>query len=175
MSEIQIINPCTYPHWDDLLLTHPETTFFQTAAWAKVLSESYDYKPLYFTILEDGRLAGLVPIMEINSVLTGRRGVSLPFTDECHPIAKNDEYFETVMNTISDYGNRAGWKFVQIRGGQDYFKQAPANTIYCRHTLKLSSDVDLIFKGFKGSVKRNIKRAQKEHIQVRISNTGDVY
>ena len=174
MSDIQIINPCTYPHWDELLETNDQTTFFHTAAWAKVLSESYGYKPLYFAIIEDGYLIGLVPIMEIDSVLTGRRGVSLPFTDECHPIAKNDKYFETVMNTISQYGKKAGWKYIQIRGGQDHFRQAPANTIYCQHTLKLSTDLDLIFKGFKGSVKRNIKRAQKEQIQVRISNTGDV-
>jgi len=173
MAEVQIIDPTAYPHWDDLLLTHPETTFYHTAAWAKVLSESYGYKPLYFTMVEDDGLAGLIAVMEINSPFTGKRGVSLPFTDECHPIAKNDEYFETMMNSISDYGKRAAWKIVQIRGGQDHFRQAPANTIYCQHTLKLSSDVDLIFKGFKSSVKRNIKRAQKEHIQVSISNAGD--
>ena len=77
------------------------------------------------------------------------------------------------MKTISEYGKKAGWKFIQIRGGQDHFRQTPAKPIYCQHTLKLSTDLDLIFKGFKGSVKRNIKRAQKEQIQVRISNTGD--
>ena len=173
MAEIQIIDPTAYPNWDDLLLTHPETTFFHTAAWARVLSESYGYKPLYFTMVEDDGLAVLIAVMEISSPFTGKRGVSLPFTDECHPIAKNDAYFDIVMKRISEYGNRAGWKHIQIRGGQDYFKQAPANTIYCQHTLKLSSNTDLIFKGFKDSVKRNIKRAQKKQIQLRISKTND--
>jgi len=173
MTDVQIINPTSYLPWDDLLLTHPDTTFFHTSAWARVLSESYGYTPLYFTIIEDGRLAGLFPVMEVDSLLTGRRAVSLPFTDECNPIAKNDENFETVMNIIAKYGKKAGWKYIQIRGGQEYFRQIQPNDIFRKHTLKLSSDVDLIFKGLKGSVKRNIKRAQKEQIQVRISNTVD--
>jgi hypothetical protein len=40
MSDIQIINPCSYPHWDSLLETSDQTTFFHTAAWAKVLREA---------------------------------------------------------------------------------------------------------------------------------------
>jgi hypothetical protein len=73
MTEIQIINPIEYPGWDELLLTSTQSTFFHTSAWAKVLSESYKYKPLYFTIIEKGMLSALIPVMEINSFLTGKR------------------------------------------------------------------------------------------------------
>ena len=42
---ISIINPIKHPDWDDLLLTADRATFFHTTAWARVLSESYGYKP----------------------------------------------------------------------------------------------------------------------------------
>ena len=62
---LEIINPIDYPNWDELLLTNDQTTFFHTSDWAKVLCESYRYKPLYFTVIEDGKLSALIPIMEI--------------------------------------------------------------------------------------------------------------
>ena len=89
---IQIINPIDYPDWDDLLLTNGQTTFFHTAAWARVLSVSYQYRPLYFTVIENGKLSALIPIMEVSSLLTGKRAVSLPVTDECHAITQNVEW-----------------------------------------------------------------------------------
>ena len=69
---LQILNPLTYPNWDELLLTHEDYSFFHTTAWARVLHESYGYKPLYFTAIENGRLSALIPVMEVNSFITGK-------------------------------------------------------------------------------------------------------
>jgi hypothetical protein len=68
---LQIINPITYPGWDDLLLSTPDCSFFHSSAWARVLAESYSYTPKYFTMMDDGRLVALIPVMEVNSFLTG--------------------------------------------------------------------------------------------------------
>jgi len=71
---LEILNPLTYPNWDDLLLTHADYSFFHTTAWARVLHESYGYEPLYFTATENGRLSALIPVMEVNSFITGKPG-----------------------------------------------------------------------------------------------------
>ena len=83
---IEIINPIEYPNWDELLLTSDQSIFFQTSAWARVLCESYNYTPLYFITKDNGRLTSLIPVMEVSSFITGKRGISLPFTDYCPPI-----------------------------------------------------------------------------------------
>ena len=82
---LQIINPLEYPGWDELLLGTDGYSLFHSSSWARVLHESYRYKPLYFTCIENGKLSALIPMMEVISFLTGRRGVSLPFTDCCQP------------------------------------------------------------------------------------------
>ena len=109
MAEIQILDPTTYQGWDDLLLTNPQSSFFHTAAWAKVLHNSYGYKPLYFAQIENDQLQGLLAVMEINSFLTGRRGVSLPFTDHCPVIARDKQAFFHMFKFILEYGSRHGW------------------------------------------------------------------
>ena len=86
---MQPLNPLKYPKWDETLLNTEGSSFFHTSNWARVLHESYNYTPLYFAELQDNRFSHLIPIMEVNSLLTGKRGVSLPFTDNC-PIIMDD-------------------------------------------------------------------------------------
>ena len=113
----QIIDPTIYPGWDDLIRSSPRSTFFHTSSWARVLSESYGYTPFYFTIIENGKLRVLFPFMEVNSFLTGRRGVSLPFTDYCEPIVEEDRESVDLFNSIVEYGKKRGWKYIELRGG----------------------------------------------------------
>jgi hypothetical protein len=163
---IDIINPCTHPHWDDLLHTHPKTTFFHTAAWANVLSESYNYKPLYFTIIENGKLVGLIPVMEINSVFTGKRGVSLPFTDICHPIAAADDIFREILDCITLYGKRSGWKYFELRGGKVFLNDVPSFADHFTHIISLTGDEAQLNKSFRDSTRRNIKKAVREKVDI---------
>lgn len=168
---IQIINPTEYPQWDDLLLPNHRSSFFLTAAWAKVLSESYNYKPLYFAVVDNGKLNSLVPLMEIKSLLTGKRGVSLPFTDECPCIFAGKDYYTAVMEGLIKYGKQAEWKHIELRWPCRYFSKQPFCSSYLTHSLDLTQGEKNIFKNFRGSNRRNIKKAQKERMHVNISNS----
>jgi hypothetical protein len=114
---LQIINPIDYPGWDDLLLSHPGYSFFHSSAWARVLFESYRYTPKYFSIIDEGKLLALIPVMEVNSFLTGRRGVSLPFTDYCEPIYNGNIGFVHLLNQVIEFGRKHGWKYIELRVG----------------------------------------------------------
>ena len=173
IMNIQIINPIEYPNWDELLLTNEQTTFFHTAAWARVLHESYNYKPLYFTAIEDGKLSALIPIMEINSFLTGKRGVSLPFTDESRPIAKNEVLFRHLTDYIFEFGKENGWKHIEFRGNPNGFKKPPEHKFHHSHVLYLKENEENTFSTFKSNVRRNIRKAKKQGVQVILSNTWE--
>lgn len=162
MSSIQIINPIYHPGWDKLLLTHTQTTFFHTAAWAKVLERSYRYTPYYFTIIADRQLSGLIPMMEIKSIFTDKRGVSLPFTDECRPITRDAGQLRALQRQIIDYGRSAGWKHIELRGGGRELK--PAHTAFLAHKLMLGDSPRKVFSTFRDSTQRNIKKARRHNI-----------
>src|SRR5207249_1130974 len=110
------LNPVEHSHWDAFLATHPGASFFHSAAWAKVLHETYGYEPVYFTVSEDKRLLALLPVMEVNSWLTGRRGVSLPFTDACEPLDHDASFRDSIIPEAIEHGRRRGWKYLEYRG-----------------------------------------------------------
>lgn len=171
-SDIQIINPIEYPNWDNLLKGTVGDVFSNSSAWAKTLYESYNYKPIYFTVFEKNRLSALIPVIEINSRLTGLRGVSLPFTDYCNPIIDDENQFTHLFNYILAYGKKRGWKYFEYRNEINYlYDSAPSALQYFGHILDLSSDENQTYSRLRQSTKRNIKRAVQQGVDVTFHNS----
>lgn len=164
--DIRIINPMTHAGWDEAVRSFPEGSFFHSAGWARVLEQSYGYRPLYFTIYEGEKIAGILPVMEVNSRLTGRRGVSLPFTDFCQPIARDPLSFRALLEAAVEYGRRRGWQYLEIRGGEEELANRPAWARFFGHTLALERGERALYLGLRDSNRRNIRRAQMAGIEV---------
>ena len=170
---LKIINPLEYPNWDKVLLKTDGASFFHTSSWARVLHESYNYKPLYFCVIENGRFSVLVPIMEIKSFLTGKRGVSLPFTDSCPVIAGKKEHFRGIIDRIIEYGKSGKWKHIEWRDGEKFPQDVASSCFFYSHSLALTHHEQEILSKFRGSTKRNIKKAIKEGVQTKIHYSSD--
>lgn len=170
---VEIVNPITHPGWDELILTHPNYSFFHSSAWARVLSESYGYKPLYFTIFDGDAISACLPVMEVDSFITGKRGVSLPFSDRCEPLVSDPVRFDALLAYAKAYGKKAGWKYIELRGGTTLLTNAGPSVSYLGHTLDLTAGEARLFSGFRDSTRRNIKKAEKEGIEIIVSDTID--
>ena len=168
---INIINPIEYHGWDELLASNHEYTFFHTSAWAKVLAETYNYRPLYFTLCDNNRLVALIPMMEVKSIFTGLRGVSLPFTDYCQAIITGESQLQDMVDFVKEYGRKSKWKSIEIRGG--HHPDATAAAFFYRHSLKLVPDSDQIFSRFKDTTQRNIRKAARESVEVNVYKSLD--
>jgi CelD/BcsL family acetyltransferase involved in cellulose biosynthesis len=184
---VQVINPLTFPGWDELVLEHQGCTFFHSSAWARVLHESYGFRPVYFTVFADDTLSSCLPVMEINSRITGRRGVSLPFSDYCEPLTSTPDLMKSVFAQAVEYGSRRGWKSLEVRGGGPFLDGKPSSSEYLVHVLKTvngstscetavekeTSIQDLVFSGFGASTRRNIRNSLGKGVTVEISTDSD--
>jgi len=167
----EILNPLEYAGWDDLIKTNPAASFFHSSYWSRVLKDTYHYKPLYFVSKDEDELKCLVPMMEIDSILTGRRGVSLPFSDYCEPIISGGKCFEEVIKSIIDYGRQAKWRYFELRSIGDLPIEAPCFCHYHGHSLQLLKDTKSLYSHFKRTIKQNIKKAQRNELQVQENNS----
>lgn len=170
---LQLIDPVNTPDWDANLRKFSEATFFHTAAWARVLSSSYGYRPLYLAGGGAGRLTSVLPLMEIDSWLTGKRGVSLPFTDECEPLGVegNPEAFKCLFDNARVQGRIRHWKFLECRGGHALLGNAPVSKSYFSHRLRLHANEAALFSGVDSSVRRAIRKAEQKKLSVEFSQS----
>ena len=82
------INPITDSRWPEFILHHPSSSVFHTPAWLTALQRTYGYTPLVLTTSPPGsKIENGIPFCRVNSILTGKRLVSLPFSDHCQPLS----------------------------------------------------------------------------------------
>jgi hypothetical protein len=168
---LQIRNPLEDSHWDESLGSTGEATIFHTAAWAGVLHDTYGHRPMYCTTGEPGRLRAVLPIMELRSPLTGTRGVSLPFTDECQPIGFTASEYPHVLRAVLKLGADHGWNYFECRGGRHLAGDAPPSLEFYGHTLQLDSNEERLFSRFDGAVRRAIRKAESNGVTAQVATT----
>jgi hypothetical protein len=171
MIEAAVVDPSGQKDWNELLSRTPGSSFFHTSAWAEVLRESYHYEPLFFTIRKQAALEALLPVMEVDSPLTGKRGVSLPFTDYCEPIASGAAQFQDLFAEAVALGKKRRWRYLELRGGETFFNKAEPSEWHYAHTLDLGKMG--VYSYFSDSNRRNIKKAEKQNLDVSISASPD--
>lgn len=160
-------DPVSDPSWDSKLVSHSTAAFFHTRAWAKVLHDSYGFKSHYLELELNGRTEAILPLMEVDSWLTGRRGVSLPFTDECAPIFSNTAAADRLYQEALSYGRARKWKYVEFRGSPPSRPIAEPSLTYVGHRLDLTGCA--AFEGFDSSTKRAVRKAQSYGLRIEFS------
>jgi lipid II:glycine glycyltransferase (peptidoglycan interpeptide bridge formation enzyme) len=111
--------------------------------------------------------------MEVKSLLTGTRGVALPFTDYCEPILPDKNMFPEVMDQIVYFGRKAGWDSIEIRSRDELSSAIQSYSSYYVFTVALSSDSNQIYSSFRDSTRRNIKKAVREGVTVALRSSAE--
>ena len=152
-------------------MDHKEHSFFHSREWARVLYESYGYEPVYFSIFQSDKICSLVPTMQISSFITGRRLVSLPFSDFCDPFFHSIEDSSLLQNELISYSNKNRLDYIEFRSSDMKFPPEPVEfRTDLRHILLFSANEKELFNCCSENTRRNIKKAGKEGVQVIIKN-----
>lgn len=171
--QLNIINPVVTKNWNEMIETHSNSTIFHTSYWAQVLMETYHYLPLYLSIIEKNEIVMLFALMEINSPLTGKRGVSLPFTDFCEPLIKNKSDSKEIFEQLKLSGKQRSWKFLELRDNSLFNGENVMLQSFYTHSICFHHNSEDIFSLIRSSTKRNIKKAEKSGVQIQIFNSTE--
>ena len=90
----------------------------------------------------------MLPFMEVNSRYTGRRGVSLPFSDHCDPIIREETSTRRLLERTIDFGKTSNWKFLDMHGGDIIFQGKNPSREFYGHLLTLNAEPDKVLKQF---------------------------
>jgi hypothetical protein len=167
-----IVNPLEQPRWDEQVATLPEATFFHGTAWARVLRDTYSHQPVYFCRYAGEQLQQLLPVMEVSSPLTGRRGVSLPFADFCSPLNGGVEDLSELYAFAMEHGRKRNWRYLEARGRFNRWSGATPSVSFFGHTIHLGGDSGM-FRGMDGAMRRGIRKAEQSKVQVEFGKSAE--
>ncbi|MEI6605392.1 MAG: GNAT family N-acetyltransferase [Verrucomicrobiota bacterium] len=166
--QVERIDPLTGSIWDSLVASRHDHSAFHLSAWARVLAEAYGHRPFYLRFIIDGENAALVPLMEVCSPLTGRRGVSLPFSDFAGPLWIQARHKPAIYQELLALAAQRKWKHLELRGGSSPVAGATYFRTYHTHELDLRSGSSQLASQFPASTRRSIRKAERSGLTITI-------
>jgi len=164
---VYAIDPLRDPRWPAFVERHPNASVFHARGWLQALRDTYGYDPVAFTTsapLDD--LKNALVFCIVRSWLTGKRIVSLPFSDHCEPLVEHPEQFRILCGFVARIRNERKWKYVEMRYGDPSLNcdgNFGKSMTYCLHQLDLRPSLDVLYSGFhKDCIQRKIIRADRE-------------
>src|SRR5256886_17149474 len=164
-----IIDPLRDPRWAEFVERHPQASVFHTPGWLEALRRTYGSEPLAYTTTPRGvELANGIVFCRVSSRITGRRMVSLPFSDHCEPLVGRREDLEGLLQTVERDRAREGWIYVEIRPRTA--SAAPREGVepvqrFAFPTIDLNPGLEEIAGRFHADcIRRKIRRAEREGV-----------
>ena len=166
------IDPLSDPRWPAFLERHANASVFHTPEWLQALKRTYAYEPVVYTTSGPGQeLTNGIPFCRIQSWLTGRRLVSLPFADHSQPLTDSPEELRELVSGLVNERRRPPWKYIELRpleADKEVLERQTgfrASELFCFHTLDLRPDLSELLRGLhRTSVRQRIRRAERERL-----------
>lgn len=170
-GEISLLDPLD-ARWAALTVEHPDANIFHHPAWIELLRASYGYKPMVFAILDtSGQPLAALPLMQINSWLTGRRVVSLPFSDFCQPLTLNDTLLNDLVEGLQSWRCQNRMPEIRIHWSLPNIIDVHPTETFARHITHLNLGSQQVFHGFsKTQVQQRIHKAERDGVNIKMSD-----
>lgn len=175
---IREIDPLRDPSWSDLVASHPAASVFHTVGWLQALKHTYGYEPAVLTTSgATGTLTNGLVFCRVHSWVTGRRLVSLPFSDHCQPLVEKEGSLADLLANLQQQTTANRHRYVELRPASP-LSQTPCyfgkSASFYLHRLDLRSGVDEVFRRFhRDCIQRKIRRAERERLSIEANRSPE--
>src|SRR6185369_4897333 len=101
MAMVYQIDPLRDPRWPEFVNRHRDASVFHSRPWLQAVQRTYGYTPVvYTTSAPTEALSNGIVLCRISSWLTGRRMVSVPFSDHCEPLVDTPHAADAIFREL---------------------------------------------------------------------------
>ena len=162
-------NPMTDHRWDALVASHPRSSVFHRREWLQTLVDTYAYQPVAITSAEPGKpLSDGIVFCEVASWITGKRLVSLPFSDHSQPMLSEATSHHEFAEWLVTATKKRHLRYIELRPIE---WRSPAGFLsagqtFWLHTLDLTKPLEELFRNLdKNNLQRRIRKAERENLE----------
>ncbi len=108
MTTVHTLDPSRAAAWDAFAAAHPNGTFFHRAAWAGVIRRAFRHTPHYLVAERDGTIVGILPLVQVKTLLFGNSLISNPFCVYGGPLGLDPEAVQALDQAATALMTRLG-------------------------------------------------------------------
>jgi FemAB-related protein (PEP-CTERM system-associated) len=144
--------------WNRYVAGHPRATGYHDWAWREVLSGALGHESIYLVARRGSRIAGVLPLVYIRSLVFGRSMTSLPFLNYGGVLADDASAAASLVAAAADAAERRKCGHVERRHLERQFTDLPVKQHKVTMKLPLESGM---WERLDRKVRNQIRKAQK--------------
>ncbi|MGZ6279562.1 MAG: lipid II:glycine glycyltransferase FemX, partial [Ktedonobacteraceae bacterium] len=169
----------THPQWNTFVeQTTRDSTFYFSQAWLDLLARLYGYSVItLISTNSSSHIRGFLPLCFMQSPFTGRRLVSLPFSDYCPLLSVDECSANDLIDQAIELAQQKKARYLELRTGEcqalSRRNDLVEEQLYVRWLLQLTSDSDALWSNLRKPVQHQIKKSQKLGVQIRLASNRE--
>jgi FemAB-related protein (PEP-CTERM system-associated) len=144
--------------WDAYVESAPGATGYHEWEWGGVLKRSFGHQPEYLIARRGDEVAGVLPLVEMRSVLFGRLMSSLPFVNYGGVVAGSPAIASVLVRAATRLARERGARHLELRHTAKLIADAPCRQHKVSMHLALSPGM---WERFDRKVRNQIRKAEK--------------
>ena len=169
----RLIDPIADPEWLVFVESSPDAEVFHHPRWLALLRDQYGYRVEACCLANGNGIEAGIPVARIESRLTGKRLVSLPFSDVCSPALASGagpDALDALGGALAGEARRAELGLT-VHAPLPGAPEAIVQPRFVRHLLSLGPDAAEIEASYAKQIERGVKKAEREGL--RLERRGD--
>jgi FemAB-related protein (PEP-CTERM system-associated) len=154
--------------WNRFVRLNASASFYHLYEWHDLNSSSFGHQTAYLAALENDRVVGVFPLVQVKSLLFGNIACSLPFVNYGGPCGESEGIVSALLDAGSEVAARWGVEYVEIRSRNYLGERLPSSDHKVSMTVDLNSDPDVLWNAFKKDQRRDIRRGYNLGLVARI-------
>ena len=149
--------------WDAFVGSRADATGYHLWAWRRVFVRAFRHEPIYLIARRGDRVTGILPLVQINSLLFGRTLTSLPFLNYGGVLAQADDVARQLVDKAAEIARLRRCRHVELRHVSRRFTHLPCRQHKVAMVLPLERDM---WSRLDRKVRNQIRKAQKSDLTV---------
>ena len=162
--------------WNGFVSLHPEATFFHRIEWRDVLRSAFGHTPHFFLAEMSGEIVGILPLVEVKSILFGHALVSTPFCVYGGIIATDERAHVALQCIARELAERLGVDHLEMRNLRRQHPEWPSKDLYCTFRRVISVDSEKNMLAIPRKQRAMVRKGIQNGLQIRIdTDVSDLY
>ena len=149
--------------WNAFVDASVEATAYHAWTWREVFERAFGHTCVYLIARTGGTIRGVLPLVQINSVLFGRTLTSLPFLNYGGVIARDAAAAEALLATAAEEARVRRCRHVELRHIGRMFPSLPCRQHKVTMLLRLRG---VNWSALDKKVRNQIRKAEKSELTV---------
>lgn len=166
MSEalrVATATPAERAAWDSYVVSQTDATGYHEWAWREVFEYAFGHRSEYLIAYRGAGVAGVLPLVEIRSVLFGNSLTSLPFVNFGGVLAESNDVARALVERAGELAREHRCRHVELRHIGRHFSDLPCKQHKVTMRLPLSAG---LWDRIDRKARNQVRKAQKSNLTV---------